>query len=386
MLKRLQTKIKWIVISFSTSEKVHVSVNPDLAKEQTFLDRANDRLEAMRKSAREMMDSALGTPRGGTHQARAERDVIVRQSLARLEQLEIGDQALSFGGIDYDVPLGQVATFHIGRLAVADVDMEPLVVDWRAPVAEPFYRATGKDAMGLSRRRHFALESHEVVSIEDEFFTSDDGNEGSDELRLTGPGSLFASVTRARTGRMADIVSTIQAQQDEIIRSPLSGILVVQGGPGTGKTAVALHRAAYLLYTYRMRLERQGVLVVAPNRIFARYIAQVLPSLGETGVQIMTIHGLAGFGVAKLAESDEEALLKGDLRMAGVIAKAIRDRERPLKHSEDIVMGAFVIKVVPNDTAEAVKATKRRSGTHNQRRRFIESFLAVKIAEKYLAA
>ncbi len=365
-----------------------MSLNPDLAEEQKYLAKANDRLEVMRLSAREMMELALVTPRGGTHQARAERDVIVRQSLARLEQLEIGDQALSFGGIDYDTGLSQVCMYHIGRLAVSDEDQEPLVVDWRAPVAEPFYRATGKDSMGLSRRRHFALERKELVSVEDELFesiASVDGRDDSGELRLAGPGSLFAAVTRSRTGRMVDIVSTIQAQQDEVIRSPLSGMLIVQGGPGTGKTAVALHRAAYLLYTYRMRLERQGVLVVAPSRIFARYIDQVLPSLGETGVQIMTVHGLAGFGEATLAESEEEARLKGDLRMTGFIVKAIRDRERPLKHPLGVTLGAFVVTVTPDDTAEAVRTAKRRSGTHNQRARFMESLLAVRIAEKYLA-
>ncbi|TAN25222.1 MAG: hypothetical protein EPN30_05095 [Actinomycetota bacterium] len=366
-----------------------MSANPDLAAERKFLAKANDRLETMRESAREMMELALASPRGGTHQARAERDVIVRHSLARLEQLEIGDQALSFGGIDYDAELGRVASFHIGRLAVADEDMEPLVVDWRAPVAEPFYRATGKDPMGLTRRRHFALENRDVASIEDELFSAEGFAEGSwdsGEPKLAGPGSLFAAVARARTGRMADIVSTIQAQQDEIIRAPLSGMLVVQGGPGTGKTAVALHRAAYLLYTYRRRLERQGVLVVAPNRIFARYIDHVLPSLGETGVQIMTVNGLAGFGEARIAETDAEARLKGDLRMATFIAKAIKDRERPLKRTAEIVMGAFVVRVTPGDSAEAVRAAQHRSGTHNQRRRFVEALLAVKIAEKYLAA
>ncbi len=370
---------------FRNLEKVYVSQNPDLVAERRYLERANERLEAMRRSAREMMEAALATPRGGTHQARAERDVIVRQSLARLEQLEIGDQALTFGGIDYELPLGTVCTYHIGRLAVSDEDMEPLVVDWRAPVAEPFYRATGKEPMGLKRRRHFSLEHKELASIEDELFGAVAVPEGAEEITLSGPGSLFAAVTRARTGRMADIVSTIQAQQDEIIRAPLAGILVVQGGPGTGKTAVALHRAAYLLYTHRLRLERQGVLVVAPNRIFAHYIDQVLPSLGETGVQITTVAGLAGFGEPRHPETEREALLKGDLRMADVIAKAVRDRQRPLKRSAEVAWGAFVVNVSPEETAEAVRAAKRRSGPHNRRRRLVESILALRIAEKYLA-
>ena len=361
--------------------------NPDLAAERRYLAKADERLETMRRSARETMEIALSTPRGGTPQARAERDVIVRQCLARLEQLEIGDQALTFGGIDYGEPLGSVCTYHIGRLAVADENMEPLVVDWRAPVAEPFYRATGKEPMGLTRRRHFALGHKTLEAIEDEYlgvFEGPKGHDSGDEVILAGPGALFAAMTRPRSGRMADIVSTIQGQQDEIIRAPLAGIHVVQGGPGTGKTAVALHRAAYLLYTHRMRLERQGVLVVAPNRTFARYIDQVLPSLGETGVQIMTLTGLAGFGEVELSESVGEARLKGDLRMAAFVAKAVRDRERPTRRSVDIPMGAFLVTVLPQETADAVSAAKRRSGPHNTRRRFLESALAQKVVEKYL--
>lgn len=366
-----------------------MSQNSDLQAEQIYIARAYRRIEAMRKAAQEMMEAALATPRGGTHQARAERDMIVRRSLSRLEQLEIGDQALCFGRIDIKSSDSEGETsFHIGRLAVADEDLEPLVVDWRAPVAEPFYRATGKEPMNLSRRRHFATEHQQIVAIEDEFFDAaeieGELTPGSDELSLVGPGALFAAVTRSRTGRMRDIVATIQAQQDEIIRSPLSETLVVQGGPGTGKTAVALHRAAYLLYTYRMRLERQGVLVVAPSRIFARYVDQVLPSLGETGVEIMTIDGLSGFGEATLPETREEALLKGDLRMAGVLSKALRDRQRPLRHSEEIALGAFVVKITPKESEEVVRFVKRRGGSHNQRRKVVESLLAAKLAEKYL--
>lgn len=364
-----------------------MSNNPDLAAEQKFLAHAYDRLESMRRAAQEMMESVLSTPKGGTHQARAERDVVVRQSLNRLERLEIGDQALCFGGIDYSGSLAEVSEFHIGRVAVSDDDMEPLVVDWRAPVAEPFYRATGKNPMELSRRRHFAVEHRQVVSIEDEYFNSGDLSampEG-DDLQLMGPGALFAAVTRARTGRMADIVATIQSQQDQIIRAPLSETLVVQGGPGTGKTAVALHRAAYLLYTHRMRLELQGVLVVAPNRTFARYIDNVLPSLGETGVEILTVEGLAGFGEAKLQEDPEKELVKGDLRMAAFIAKAVRDRQRPLKEDQYLAIGAFMVQISVKDSVEAVRIARRRSGSHNQRRKFVESFLAVRLVEKYLS-
>ena len=258
--------------------------------------------------------------RGGTFQSRTERDIVVRTSLARLEQLDIGDQALYFGRIDAspsrsttprpDPLLGE--SFHIGRLAVSGEDHEPLVVDWRAPVAEPFYRATGLDPQGLARRRHLAVRGREVLGVEDEYFVDPrrDGarsrtarrqpsrrrHEGAPALRRARPRRPRRAARRrsARRGpaRWATSSATIQREQDEIIRSPLPGVLVVQGGPGTGKTAVALHRAAYLLYTHRFPLERQGVLVVGPNPLFLRYIEQVLPSLGETGVSLSTVAGL----------------------------------------------------------------------------------------------
>src|SRR5579863_1839572 len=239
----------------------------------------------MRSDANRMLESVLDLGRGGTFQSRTERDIVVRTSLARLAQLDIGDQALCFGRIDRVPEPGQRVgeSFHIGRLAVSGPDHEPLVVDWRAPVAEPFYRATGLDPQGLVRRRHLAVRGRTVTGVEDELFTADldggvsdgasgdgAGAHGDGALEPGAAGALLAALGAARTGQMADIVATIQREQDEIIRSPLPGLLIVQGGPGTGKTAVALHRAAYLLYTHRFPLERQGVLVVGPNPLFLR--------------------------------------------------------------------------------------------------------------------
>ncbi|HXZ61376.1 MAG TPA: UvrD-helicase domain-containing protein [Acidimicrobiales bacterium] len=381
----------------------------DLQDEQQFLDRAYDGLEFMRGEARQMLEGVLDLGRGGTFQSRTERDIVVRTSLARLEQLDIGDQALYFGRIDRlpEPGDGPGESFHIGRLAVSGPDHEPLVVDWRAPVAEPFYRATGLDPQGLARRRHLAVRGRTVLGLEDEYFAdvsggservlspegaaADGHREGvgerllTDGLVLGGPGALLAALGRARTGHMGDIVATIQREQDEIIRSPLTGVLVVQGGPGTGKTAVALHRAAYLLYTHRFPLERQGVLVVGPNPLFLRYIEQVLPSLGETGVSLSTVAGLVPEVRVRGVDDAAVAKLKGDVRMVEVLARAVRTRQRPLRRDAEIPFGAGVLRLSARATEEIVAVARRRPGTHNARRRFVETQVLHALADDYRA-
>jgi len=380
-----------------------VAPDRDLADEQRFLDRAHDGLEAMRGEASRMLESVLDLGRGGTFQSRTERDIVVRTSLARLSQLDIGDQALCFGRIDRlpEGPGEGAESFHIGRLAVSGEDHEPLVVDWRAPVAEPFYRATGLDPQGLARRRHLAVKGRAVVGLEDEYFAlpgadaapdgpgaPGPGRPGADGLlddgvALGGPGALLAALGQVRTGHMGDIVATIQREQDEIIRSPLAGVLLVQGGPGTGKTAVALHRAAYLLYTHRFPLERQGVLVVGPNPLFLRYIEQVLPSLGETGVTLSTVSGLVPEVRARAAEPAAVARLKGEAKMARVIARAVRTRQRPLPADVAIPFGATTLRLRVEDSAEIVELARRRPGTHNARRRFVEQQVVRRLADQY---
>ena len=375
--------------------------HPDLAAEQAHVDHAYEQLEAMRANALAMLRAAFGE-RGGTFQAITERDIRVRTSLNRLEQLQLGRESLVFGRIDRVVPASEASeaseaattnpvgeAFHIGRLAVADEDQEPLVVDWRAPVAEPFYRATGAQPMGLTRRRHFLTEGRRVLDLEDELFglpldaAGGEGIDGDEHVGLdptlgaglSGSATLLAALSRNRTGRMRDIVATVQREQDEIIRSPLSGILVVQGGPGTGKTAVALHRAAYLLYTYRFPLESQGVLVVGPNPLFLRYIEHVLPSLGETGVEMSTVGRLYGRAIATGVEDRATATLKGDPRMARFLARAVVGRERPLRRPVEVPFGPVVLTLSTAATAEIVAAAKRRAGTHNTRRRLVEQLL-----------
>ncbi|HEY8544064.1 MAG TPA: DNA/RNA helicase domain-containing protein, partial [Acidimicrobiales bacterium] len=273
-----------------------MSFHPDLVAEQEYIDRAYDCLERARQTATRLR-SMVEVGKGGTEQARWEREMIEGNIANRLDYLHLGDASLVFGRIDRAHADGG-DTYYIGRVAVADENQEPVVVDWRAPVAEPFYRATGRAPMGLVRRRHFATRGRRLLGIEDELFGEgagllDGGLAVSDNgSQIKGHGALIAALEESRTGRLSDIVGTIQAEQDEIIRAELPGVLVVQGGPGTGKTVVALHRAAYLLYTYRFPLEGQGVLVVGPNRLFLGYIEQVLPSLGEAGAELAVLADL----------------------------------------------------------------------------------------------
>ena len=200
-------------------------------------------------------------------------------------------------------------------------------MDWRADAARPFYLATAASPADVRRRRHIKTRGRTVVSVDDEVLDLAAADPAKHE-GLTGESALLAALNASRTGRMRDIVETIQAEQDWIIRSELAGVLVVQGGPGTGKTAVALHRAAYLLYTYRRQLMKRGVLVVGPNATFLRYIGQVLPSLGETSVLLSTVADLYPGISATGIEAPDTAAIKGRLAMASVIAAAVRDRQQ----------------------------------------------------------
>ncbi|WP_461035100.1 HelD family protein [Streptomyces mayteni] len=287
-------------------------------QEQEYLTQLYGRLDALRGETRGRLDQVLAST-GLGHQGLAERDVAAAELAGRVARLDSVENGLCFGRLD----MRDGERRHIGRIGILDdtVDYEPLLIDWRAPAARPFYVATAVSTENVRRRRHIRTEGRTVTGVRDEEF-----DHGAAEL--TGDSALFDALNAARTGRMADIVATIQAEQDEIIRAHHAGVLVVQGGPGTGKTAVALHRAAYLLYTRRERLARSVVLVVGPNATFLRYIGDVLPSLGETGVLLATVGELFPGVRADLAEPPETAELKGRLAMAEVIAAAVRDRQR----------------------------------------------------------
>ncbi len=285
----------------------------------------------------------------------------------RLAQLSGVEQGLCFGRIDHqDRPDGPL---YIGRIGLRDADHEVMLVDWRAPAARAFYAATPQSPNGLSRRRHLHTRGRTVVGIDDEVFDLD-GLSDDDRSGLVGEAALLAALRTGRTGRMHDIVATIQGEQDRVIRSKLQGILVVQGGPGTGKTVAALHRAAYLLYTHRQTLERRGVLVVGPNPAFLRYIGQVLPSLGETDVVLTTVGGLFPGAHADTADDPDTAVLKGSLRMVGLIRAAVRDRQRVPRGGLRIRTGGMDLAVLESTCANIRDRARDLGLKHNVARTF----------------
>lgn len=285
--------------------------HPELEVEQAYLDRAYAHLGRMR--ARTEKAAAI------TESAAQAVDSAVAQAhlQARLRTLDTEVDGLAFGRLDAED--GQ--SWYVGRRHVEDERGDPVVVDWRAPISTPFYRATAADPMDLSRRRRFVMTARQIDDLFDEVFDDPDSVDAAHHGGIPDP--LLAELERSRTGEMRDIVATIAAEQDVVIRAPIDTCLVVQGGPGTGKTAVGLHRAAFLLFEHRQQLEKEGVLVVGPNPLFLRYIAQVLPSLGEAATRQTTVERLVG---GRVGSSDDPAVarLKGDPRMARLLAVAAR--------------------------------------------------------------
>ncbi|WP_326693971.1 HelD family protein [Streptomyces sp. NBC_01766] len=299
----------------------------ELQHEQQFVSRLYERLDALRERAEAAVQGSFAQVGKGL-QARVERDVLVAEQSGLLSALNSVESGLCFGRIDFTDGIRH----HIGRIGIreeADENDErtPLVIDWRARAARPFYLATGHSPMGLRRRRHLTTQGRTVTALHDEILDLSDpertGHEGTDADAV-----LLAALDSARTGRMHDIVQTIQAEQDEIIRAPHHGVLVVEGGPGTGKTAVALHRAAYLLYAHRDQLARRAVLIVGPNPAFLGYIGEVLPSLGETGVLLATPGELFPGVTATGTDTPEAAAVKGRTEMAGALAAFVQDLQR----------------------------------------------------------
>ncbi|HWL01009.1 MAG TPA: UvrD-helicase domain-containing protein [Microbacteriaceae bacterium] len=298
----------------------------EVARERAYVHSLYERLDRIRDSVQRELDAVRASGEaGGTHQSRTERDAFARIYEDRVAQLREIDERLAFGRLELQPVDGEPVYHYIGRIGLRDEEQQPLLLDWRVPQASAFYQATAATPLGARSRRHLHSRGRDVIGVDDEVF--DQALLDAEEHELQGEAALMAALGRERTGRMQDIVATIQAEQDRIIRSDLHGALVVQGGPGTGKTAVALHRAAYLLYSHRERLASAGVLIVGPSRSFLEYIEAVLPSLGETGVVTASLGTLFPGVEATIEDRPEVAALKGSLEMSRLLARAVKSRQ-----------------------------------------------------------
>jgi DNA helicase IV len=343
-----------------------VSVQTDL--EQQYLTTLYARLDELRADAVRHLAQA----------GQADRTWWAAE-VARLDSVADG---LCFGRLDF----GGGRRVYIGRIGLfREPDDEPLLVDWRAPVARPFYTATAASAEGVLRRRRITTKGRTVVDLNDEVLDGEvlDGDGSADGL--TGDAALMAAVTKGRTAHMSDIVTTLQAEQDGIIRDPHLGVLVVQGGPGTGKTAVALHRVAHLLYTHP-HLRTRGVLVVGPSRIFLEYIGHVLPGLGENSVVTATVTELFPGTEIERPDTPEAARRKGEAAMAKKLAAAVRRRIRVPEDPIDIEFEHETLWLEPEDCRAAVQLARRAGLPHNQARdvfqRELVSALAARLSKR----
>ena len=336
-----------------------------VAEEQDFVDRAYSRLDQLRSQYREQRQKIDANHGVGNAQGWTERDALATHFAELSSRLDNVEERLVFGRLD----MKDHATHYIGRISLLDEHSSPLLVDWRAPISAPFYQATAQEPLGVVRRRHIATRARTVTSVEDELLDVDQAQHQG--LTLQGEGALMSALSSARSGRMGDIVATIQGEQDRVIRASDRGILVVQGGPGTGKTAVALHRAAYLLYTQREKLERSGVLIIGPSRTFLRYIEQVLPSLGESGVVQMTIGDI----VPGLSAQDDDpvdiAAIKGRAAFSRILREAVRLIPRLPERDQVLQVWNRRVTLRVKDVQEALSRARRSGRPHNVAR---ESF------------
>ncbi|WP_461170545.1 HelD family protein [Arthrobacter sp. Z1-15] len=337
------------------------SAHHELEHERHYVAGLYQRLDELREEKREQLAQVRRSHSAGSHQNRSERDAFATMYEDRLAQLNAVDDRLVFGRLDLD----DGEERYIGRIGLSTEDLQRLMVDWRAPEAGTFYQATAFERQGVRRRRHLILKGRNVQAIEDDVL---DYTMLEEEEALQGEGALLAALNSKRTGQMSDIVGTIQAEQDRIIRAPLAGTLVVQGGPGTGKTAVALHRAAYLLYTHRERLKSAGVLLVGPSNAFIRYIERVLPSLGETGV-VMSSLGQLMPGISAVPEENAHvAEIKGRIGMAQVVANAVANRQRLVLEPRRLNVEGTILTLTPKMVQRARDKARATGKPHNEAR------------------
>ncbi|GAA1462489.1 HelD family protein [Williamsia maris] len=335
-----------------------------ISAEQSHLDVIYARLDRMRRSTSTRLQTALRES-GGTPQARSERESYERMYHDDLTKYDAAEHNLYFGRLD----LSDGETRTIGRIGILDDDENDstLLLDWRAPLSRPFYLATPAAPDSVAVRRHIRTRNRRVTAVNDERLDAGDIDAVS-RGDVVNEAALIGALNAARTGEMVDIVETIQREQDLIIRSTHRGVTVVQGGPGTGKTAVALHRAAYLLYTHRDTLSRSGVLIIGPNDDFLRYIGQVLPSLGETGVLLSTVGALYPGVVATRVDDRTGAAVKGDLRMIQVLKNAVRETQSLPSETVTVRFDGYPLEIDRDLVRRARGRARSSRRAHNQAR------------------
>ncbi|HET8605139.1 MAG TPA: AAA family ATPase [Marmoricola sp.] len=323
----------------------------EIAREQDYVDRVYRQLEASAKSAQALAKEGLDRGRLGHEGGLVERDAMVYQAARRIATLDAAHEGLVFGRLDMR-PEVDGEPRYVGRIGLRDENRDVLLIDWRAPAAAVFYQATHADPHGVVRRRILRSHGESVIGVEDDLLDAEALDELDTELPIVGEGALMAQLSRARDRSMHSIVATIQAEQDAAIRAPRKGVVTISGGPGTGKTVVALHRAAYLLYADRRRYEAGGVLVVGPSGVFMRYIERVLPSLGETAVALRSLGEVVDGVRATRREDPAVAEVKGSARMAELLRRVARQPVPEAPREFRIFYRDDVIELGPRDLAQ----------------------------------
>ncbi|GAA1669228.1 AAA family ATPase [Glycomyces endophyticus] len=354
------------------------AITPAAQAEQTRLDGLYARVDRLRDEAAERLGEA-GRRHVENDQERSQRDAETLLYRRRIALLDAVEEGLCFGRLDYIDPAE--APMYLGRIGVHAEGGEQLLVDWRSEAGRRFYLATAASPAGVRRRRHLHTKGRRLRSLNDEVLDLDAAADSGSSIGSEG--ALMAALDAARTGTMQDIVATIQAEQDRIIRAPLEGVMIVDGAPGTGKTAVALHRAAYLLYEHRERLKRQGVLIIGPGKQFLRYISEVLPGLAETDVLLRTPSQLVPGIVADRPETEAVAAVKGRSVMAGVVASAVADRQVVPREPLPVDFEGHELWLRPEKITAARDAARETGLTHNEARETFHKRVIADLATQY---
>jgi RecA/RadA recombinase len=368
-----------------------------IAVEQAQVDRVYTRVAEIRSEALAMRERGYELARGAAREAifeqatmLHERDVLVQHTNRLLAALDAEHEGLVFGRLDLeprpaDAPddLPEANPLYVGRMGIRDADFHGLVTDWRAPAAAAFYQATAQEPMGVLRRRVIRCSGQSVMDVDDDLLTT---RPLPEHITIVGEGALMAALGRTRGDTMHDIVATIQREQDEVIRAPSAGVTEIVGGPGTGKTAVALHRVAYLLYAERRKMAGPGVLVIGPSPVFMTYIARVLPSMGEETAQLRALGDVLDGVSASRIDPAAVAAVKGSLRMLRLLRRAVRAAPPDAPTSWRTTYRGEVLTLDAADLARTRRKVHSRGGSANRIRvRAAEELLDVlwRKAERY---